>query len=167
MPYSTKPTGQVTHEAAPSKSPAGYKLWQIKLLYDGECPLCLREVDFLQKRDAGRGLVKFVDIAASDYEAADNAGIDFETAMGRIHAILPDGSIIQNVEVFRQVYDILGIGWIYAATGWPIVRPIIDWIYGVWADLRLVLTGRPRLETLVAQRRTAEACGDEQRCRMS
>ncbi|HEY9740679.1 MAG TPA: DCC1-like thiol-disulfide oxidoreductase family protein, partial [Coleofasciculaceae cyanobacterium] len=26
--------------------------WQIKLLYDGECPLCVREVNFLRKRDA-------------------------------------------------------------------------------------------------------------------
>jgi predicted DCC family thiol-disulfide oxidoreductase YuxK len=37
--------------------------WKIKLLYDGECPLCVREVNFLTKRDAGRGLVSFVDIA--------------------------------------------------------------------------------------------------------
>ena len=29
--------------------------WQIKLLYDSECPLCMREVNFLQRRDAGRG----------------------------------------------------------------------------------------------------------------
>ena len=36
--------------------------WQIKLLYDGECPLCVREVNFLKKRDGGRGLVAFVDI---------------------------------------------------------------------------------------------------------
>ncbi|MFN9173467.1 MAG: DCC1-like thiol-disulfide oxidoreductase family protein [Synechocystis sp.] len=31
--------------------------WQIKLLYDGDCPLCLREVNFLQRKDRGRGLV--------------------------------------------------------------------------------------------------------------
>jgi len=24
--------------------------WQIKLLYDGDCPLCLREVNFLKTR---------------------------------------------------------------------------------------------------------------------
>jgi hypothetical protein len=42
--------------------------WKIKLLYDGECPLCLREVNFLQKRDAGRGLVAFVDIAAENFD---------------------------------------------------------------------------------------------------
>lgn len=165
MSDSTKPTLQVTHELSANSSTA-QKPWKIKLLYDGECPLCLREVNFLRRHDAGRGLVQFVDIATANYTAEDNAGIDFATAMGRIHAILPDGSIIQNVEVFRQVYDILGIGWIYAATGWPIVRPIIDWLYGVWADWRLVLTGRPRLETLVAQRHAA-ACGDDQRCRMS
>ena len=55
---------------------------EIKLLYDGECPLCLREVNFLQKKDAGRGKVAFVDIAADDYNPEENAGIDFETAMG-------------------------------------------------------------------------------------
>jgi hypothetical protein len=81
--------------------------WKIKLLYDGECPLCLREVNFLQKRDAGRGLVAFVDIAAENYNPEENGGISFAAAMGRIHAVLADGTIIQNVEVFRQVYDAL------------------------------------------------------------
>jgi len=49
--------------------------WKIKLLYDGECPLCLREVNFLQKQDAGRGLVAFVDIAAENYNPEENGGI--------------------------------------------------------------------------------------------
>ena len=48
------------------------KNWEIKLLYDGECPLCLREVNFLQKKDAGRGKVAFVDIAADDYNPEEN-----------------------------------------------------------------------------------------------
>ncbi|MEY2978930.1 MAG: hypothetical protein RLZZ435_3069, partial [Cyanobacteriota bacterium] len=29
--------------------------WEITLLYDGECPLCLREVRFLEAQDRGRG----------------------------------------------------------------------------------------------------------------
>jgi predicted DCC family thiol-disulfide oxidoreductase YuxK len=36
--------------------------WKIELLYDGKCPLCLREVNFLRQKDAGRGIVSFVDI---------------------------------------------------------------------------------------------------------
>ncbi|MCA6519379.1 MAG: DUF393 domain-containing protein, partial [Pseudanabaena sp. M110S1SP2A07QC] len=59
------------------------KTWKIKLLYDGACPLCVREVNFLKSKDVDRGLINFVDIAADDYDPADNAGIDFETAMGR------------------------------------------------------------------------------------
>ena len=43
--------------------------------------------------------IKFVDIAAPDYSAEANAGIDFETAMGRIHAIQRDGTILTNVQV--------------------------------------------------------------------
>jgi predicted DCC family thiol-disulfide oxidoreductase YuxK len=131
--------------------------WKIKLLYDGDCPLCMREVNFLVKRDAGRGLVNFVDISDPNYSPEDNAGIDYETAMGRIHAILPDGQVIKNVEVFRRTYEILGMGWVYAATKWPVIGPFVDWIYDLWADRRLALTGRPDLKTLVQSR---QQCSD-------
>ncbi len=126
--------------------------WKIKLLYDGECPLCLREVNFLQKRDAGRGLIAFVDIADDHYSPEDNGGIDYETAMGRIHALLPDGTCLQNLEVFRRIYETLGIGWIYAATQLPIIGTLADKIYGLWANWRLALTGRADLKTLVNAR---------------
>jgi predicted DCC family thiol-disulfide oxidoreductase YuxK len=140
--------------------------WKIKLLYDGECPLCLREVNFLQKQDAGRGLIAFVDIADENYNPEENSGISFGAAMGRIHAILADGTIIQNVEVFRQVYDILGIGWIYAATKWPIIGFLVDIIYEIWASWRLTLTGRPSLKTILAERQRQLECNSIDRCQM-
>ncbi|MBC1194043.1 DUF393 domain-containing protein [Microcystis aeruginosa BLCCF158] len=138
--------------------------WKIKLLYDGECPLCLREVNFLQKRDAGRGLVAFVDIADENYNPEENGGISFAAAMGRIHAVLADGTILQNVEVFRQVYDILGIGWIYAATKWPVIGFLVDIIYEIWASWRLTLTGRPNLTTILAERQERLECNASNRC---
>ncbi|MEA5596041.1 DUF393 domain-containing protein [Rivularia sp. UHCC 0363] len=140
--------------------------WEIKLLYDGECPLCLREVNFLQKRDAGRGKVAFVDIASDHYSPEENGGVDFETAMGRIHGVLPDGTVIKNVEVFRRVYEALGMGWVYAITKLPILGALANFIYGIWADLRLKLTGRPSLETVVKERRERLGCDDEGRCRV-
>jgi predicted DCC family thiol-disulfide oxidoreductase YuxK len=148
------------------ESPSSSTQWQIKLLYDGECPLCVREVNFLQKRDRGRGLVSFVDIAEDDYDPAENGGVDFATAMGRIHAVLADGSVIQNVEVFRRIYDILGIGWIYAATKWPIIGPLVDRLYSIWADWRLALTGRPDLQTILAEREERLKSGETGRCRI-
>ena len=141
--------------------------WEIKLLYDGECPLCVREVNFLQKRDAGRNLVAFVDIADDDYNPEENGGVDFETAMGRIHAVLPDGTVIKNVEVFRRVYEALGMGWVYAITKLPIIGAIANLIYGIWAEWRLALTGRPNLETIIRERQQRLECSadTERRCR--
>ena len=142
--------------------------WKIKLLYDGECPLCVREVNFLMKRDAGRGLVAFVDIAADDYNPQENGGVDYETAMGRIHAVLPEGTLVKNVEVFRRVYETLGMGWVYAATKLPIVGAIANFLYSIWADLRLSLTGRPSLATIVQQRSSQKVeCNTENRCRLT
>jgi predicted DCC family thiol-disulfide oxidoreductase YuxK len=139
--------------------------WKIKLLYDGECPLCVREVNFLKKQDAGRGLVAFVDIADENYNPDANGGVDFETAMGRIHAVLPDGTLVKNVEVFRRIYETLGMGWVYAITKLPIIGAIADFIYGIWANWRLALTLRPSLATVVAQRQQRVEC-NEGRCRI-
>ena len=155
-------------QVSPSTETAS-STWQIKLLYDGECPLCLREVNFLQKKDQGRGRVAFVDIASPGYQPADHGGVDFETAMGRIHAVYPDGTVIQDVEVFRQVYRVLGMGWLYAPTRWPLIRPVVDWLYDLWAKWRLRLTGRPDLATLIAKRKASEDganCEPGDRCRI-
>ena len=148
-------------------NPSAKSNWQIKLLYDGECPLCVREVNFLTKKDAGRGIVNFVDIASLDYDPKANAGIDFATAMGRIHAILPNGTIVKNVEAFRLVYEYLGIGWIYAATKIPLVGAIADWIYGIWADWRLKLTRRPDIDIIIAERQKKLNSSNSQRCKVN
>ena len=36
--------------------------------------------------------------------------------MGSIHAILADGRVVRDVEVFRRLYEAVGLGWVYAAT---------------------------------------------------
>lgn len=54
------------------------KDWEIKMLYDGGCPLCMREVNMLRRRDAGGNKIKFVDIDAPNYDPAQNAGISYE-----------------------------------------------------------------------------------------
>lgn len=140
--------------------------WKIKLLYDGLCPLCMREVNFLQKRDAGRDIVAFVDIADLEYDPAVHGGVEFADAMGRIHAVLPDGTVIRDVAVFRRVYEELGMGWIYAATRWPVVGAIANQLYALWAKLRLVLTGRPTLEAIIVDRQKNIETA-QQRCRLN
>lgn len=36
--------------------------------------------------------------------------------MGSIHGILPGDTVITNVDVFRKLYEVVGLGWVYAIT---------------------------------------------------
>ena len=128
----------------------------LTLLYDGGCPLCVREVRFLEQRDRARHpadrRLAFVDIDANDYNPAAHGGIDYRAAMGRIHAIESDGSVLRDVAVFRRAYELIGLGWLYAPTRWPLIGPLADAAYGIWARWRLVLTRRPSLDQLCEAR---------------
>ncbi|CAL8460729.1 g260 [Coccomyxa elongata] len=97
------------------------------MLYDGGCPLCMREVNMLKRRDEGKGKIYFVDIDAPDYRPEDNAGITYEQAMESIHGILPDNRVVTNVEVFRRLYDAVGLGWVYAITRVQPIGRLADW----------------------------------------
>ena len=122
---------------------------ELTLLYDGGCPLCLREVLFLQRRDRQHGpRLAFVDIQAPDYRAEEHGGITYRQAMGRIHALTGEGEILRDVAVFRRAYQLIGLGWLYAPTRWPLLGPLADRAYGLWARWRLTLTGRPSLDQL-------------------
>jgi hypothetical protein len=140
----------------------------LTILYDGGCPLCLREVTFLRRRDGrlhpGEPRLAFVDIDNPAYEPGAHGDISYREAMGRIHALASDGAVLQDVEVFRRAYQLVGLGWLYAPTRWPLLRSLVDRLYALWADARLRLTRRPDLETLVAERE--QPCAERQsRCR--
>lgn len=116
--------------------------WDIKMLYDGDCPLCMREVDMLKKRDKGVNKIAFVDISSEFYTPENNGGVSYEAAMERIHALLPDGTIVKDVEVFRRLYDAVGLGWVYAVTKNRTIEALANSVYDIWAKYRLPLTGR-------------------------
>jgi predicted DCC family thiol-disulfide oxidoreductase YuxK len=115
--------------------------WQIRVLYDGECPLCTREIRFLERRDRGRRRVEFEDIAAPSFDPGVY-GLDAQALMARIHGVLPDGSVVEGVEVFRRVYAGVGLGWLVVPTRWPVLRSLADLAYRIFARNRLRWTGR-------------------------
>jgi hypothetical protein len=46
--------------------------------------------------------------------------------MGVMHGVFPDGRIVRKVEAFRQAYRAVGLGWLLAPTGWPLLRQVFD-----------------------------------------
>lgn len=112
----------------------------VEVFYDGDCPLCMREIRMLQRLDR-RKRIGFVDIAAKDFDAAA-IGVSWQTLMDRIHGRLPDGTLIQGVEVFRRLYAAVGFGPLVALTRLPGVKQLLDLAYESFAKHRLRLTGR-------------------------
>lgn len=136
--------------------------WKIKMLYDGECPLCMREVNMLKERNKHYGAIKFVDISSKDYSPKENEGLDYITVMGRIHAVLSDGTVLTDVDAFRRLYEEVGLGWIYVITKYEPMATIANAIYKIWAKYRLQITGRPPLEDILQSRKKAdESCSDK------
>ncbi len=120
---------------------------KITLLFDGACPLCQREVSFLRARDSHNKIL-FIDIDSPGYRPELFQDISYRKAMGRIHAITSSGEVLKDVRVFREAYRLIGLGWVYAPTTWPVVGSLVDQLYLLWASWRLRLTLRPSLDQL-------------------
>lgn len=116
-----------------------------QILVDGLCPLCKREARMIRRMDAGRGLVEVVDITAPAFNPA-SINRTMDDVIGSIHGVRPDGQVVTGLQVFRDVYARLGRGWLAAWTGWPVFRPICDFLYRRFAKIRPMLSGSKRCE---------------------
>ena len=115
--------------------------WQIRVLYDAECPLCVREARLLERLDAGRGQLQLEDLSAPDF-APERYGLDQETVEARIHGVLPDGTVVEGVEVFSRAYAAVGMNWVATVSEWRGLRWVLDRLYVFFARNRLRITGR-------------------------
>lgn len=114
--------------------------FEVEVFYDGACPLCMREIAMLRRRDK-QGRIRFTDIAAPGFDPTIT-GLSWEALMGRIHGRLPDGTIIEGVEVFRRLYAAVGFPRLAAVSRAPGISQALGLAYRVFAKNRLRLTGR-------------------------
>ncbi len=124
--------------------------WDIEVFFDGDCPLCLREVNMLRRLDRGRGRILFTDIVGEDFDARDY-DTTHEALMAEIHGRLPDGSWLVGVEVFRRLYAAVGLGAAVRLTRLPGVDWTLGRAYELFARNRLRLTGRCEGEACAPQ----------------
>ena len=114
--------------------------FEVEVFFDGECPLCMREIRMLRRLDR-RERIHFVDISAQGFDAA-SVGMTWAALMDRIHGRLPDGRLIEGVEVFRRLYAAVGFGPLVALTRLPGISALLEVAYHAFAKNRLRLTGR-------------------------
>lgn len=113
---------------------------EVEVFFDGECPLCMREIRLLRRLDR-RNAILFTDIARPGFDPSP-LGLSFADLMDRIRGRLPDGTLIEGVEVFRRLYAAVGFRRLAAFTRLPAIALLLDAAYSLFARNRLRLTGR-------------------------
>jgi predicted DCC family thiol-disulfide oxidoreductase YuxK len=130
---------------------------QFELFFDGDCPLCKREIAIVRRMDR-HDRVRFTDISDPEFDI-HTTGKNFSQLMDEIHGRLSDGSWVVGVDAFRELYT--AIGW------WPLVLPtrlpgishLLEIGYRWFAKRRLWLTGRctDACHVTVSHRQSTEA----------
>lgn len=106
------------------------------LFYDGACPLCEKEVQWLKRRKTkANHTLHFIDISQPSFNA-NEYDKSMEDFMGELHLRNADGEWLKAMEATRMIYRIIGLGWLMAPTGWPGLRALTDMAYRVFARYR-------------------------------
>ena len=111
---------------------------ELTLYYDGQCPLCVAEVEFLQSRNA-QGQLAFVDVTQTGFEAAGH-NISCEAAMAQIHGRTADGQVLVGVPVFAAAYQLANL----PVLAWLLSRrwlmPVLQPAYVLFAKHRQAIS---------------------------
>lgn len=125
------------HPAGIARRSTGVSQRSLTLLYDGHCPFCRAEVEWLLRRDRG-SVLAVEDIAAEGFDAS-RYGLDPAAVNRRLHGITAAGEVVEGMAAVRAAYRAVGLGFLMAPTGWPVLRWVFDLAYFVFARYRVPL----------------------------
>ncbi len=114
--------------------------YPLTVFYDGACPICAREMALMKRLDRTQRLT-LLDFSLAGFDAAPT-GLAVADLSAVIHAEWADGTVITGVEVFRAIWEAVGLGFLSRLSRLPLVAPLMTKAYGWFARNRLRLTGR-------------------------
>ena len=107
---------------------------KLTMFYDGLCPLCQAEIQFLSSRNQA-GLLSFTDINSAQF-SQERAGVSCSQALAAMYAQYDDGELISGVEVFSAAYaraNLPFLAWLFSR---PTLQPAYRWGYRFFAKNR-------------------------------
>ena len=111
---------------------------KLTMFYDGLCPLCQAEIQFLSGRNQA-GLLSFVDINSTEY-SPERVGVSCDRALASMCAQYDDGQLIEGVEVFSAAYsraNLPKLAWIFSR---PALKPFWNVAYRFFAKHRHMIS---------------------------
>ncbi len=109
----------------------------LTIFYDGLCPLCNCEINYLKAHNANAS-ISFVDINEA-CQLALYPRINYADAQATLHAIDDDGKLLlgldANVAAWSRVGKMQGL----KILRWPLIRCVADYCYRVFAKHRTTI----------------------------
>lgn len=106
----------------------------LTIFFDGNCPLCEREITALRNRDH-KNRLQFENIHAIDFTYR-YPYIDISKADRMLHGQLADGAMIYGLDVTAKAWALVdAYRWIQILR-WPVIRWFSDIGYRLFARLR-------------------------------
>lgn len=118
-----------------------FSQWPLTLYFDGECPLCAREVQLLRKH-ADEARLLLVDISGDEFDAAA-LGFTVEDMQASLHACFADGRWVTGLDATLWSWRAAGLGAWAAPLTWRPMRPLFEMGYRVFCRLRPHLAWLP------------------------
>lgn len=120
----------------------------LTLFYDGECPLCVKEMARLRRSDRKHCLL-LVDIHSPMFQ--DYPKIDRQKASQILHGLTQDGDLLLGLDATCHAWKLVGKGQLVGLSRLPILRQVTDRLYVIFARNRYTfskwLTGKARCES--------------------
>ena len=87
----------------------------LTIFYDGNCPICTKEMGHLKKHDTDN-LISLVDIHQNDFESK-YPSVKFTDAMKILHGYY-QGQLLLGLEVTHRAWTLVGKGFWVAPLNW-------------------------------------------------
>jgi predicted DCC family thiol-disulfide oxidoreductase YuxK len=114
--------------------------YPLTVFYDGACPICAREIALMRRLDRQRRLL-LCDFSSAEYDAT-STGLAVADLSAVIHARWSDGTVITGVDVFRAMWEAVGLRFLAKLSRLSFLDPLAVKVYAWFARNRLWLTGR-------------------------
>lgn len=105
------------------------------VLYDGNCPICIKNKLFVEKKD-DKNLLKFIDIHSNSSYLEK---IKSDKIKSQIHVIDND-KIITGMNAIRYIYKSIGYHKFIKITTIPILKNIFNLSYKIISKNRLIIS---------------------------
>ncbi|KAJ8046508.1 hypothetical protein HOLleu_05196 [Holothuria leucospilota] len=113
-----------------------------KVLYDGDCPLCQKEMAVVKYLHKNKNKLDLIDISKPEFKPSDYGHFTHKELMDIFHVIGTDQKVYKGVEAVHKMYSDIGYGWSTTYLLWPGLRGISNKVYMWFAKNRLRWTGR-------------------------